>query len=142
MQTKGHCVAHADLRGRAKNLAIGVGGDRVAAFEYAQGAAFLELEAQTVEALAFVAKGAIGAGGEFEAKSFKAKTDRGDSHPKIEGDDAFVGDVEALGAEGEIGAERVSEARGHFVGTLALLAKQVERAAKSATCAEFVDATA
>ncbi len=39
--------------GGAEDLACGVGGDGVAAFEDAEGVAFLELEAEAVEALAF-----------------------------------------------------------------------------------------
>ena len=41
-----------------------------------------------------------------------------------------------------VGAEGVSEARGQFVGALALLAEQVERPAESATAGQFVDAAA
>ena len=46
-------------------MAGGVGGDGVAAFEDAEGAALFELEAEAVEAIAFCAESALGAGGEF-----------------------------------------------------------------------------
>src|SRR5262249_2889202 len=39
-------------------------------------------------------------------------------------------------------AEAVREARSHFIGALALLAKQIERTAEGAAGAEFVHATA
>ena len=77
-----------------------VGGDGVAAFQDAEGAAFLELEAEAVEAFAFLAESAVGAGGEFELKFFETQADGGDLHSEIECDDALVRDVEALGAEG------------------------------------------
>ena len=49
-------VAEGYLRGVAEEEAGGVGGYGVAAFEGAEGAAFFELEAEAVEALAFGAE--------------------------------------------------------------------------------------
>lgn len=123
-------------------MAGGVGGDGVAAFEYAEGAAFVELEAEAVEAVAFLTEGTLGTGREFELELFEAQPDRSDFHSKIERDDAFVSDVETLGAQREIGAQGVSDAGGHFVGALALLTEEIERATEAAAGAEFVDTAA
>ena len=103
-------------------MAGGVGGDGVAAFEDAKGAALVELEEETVEAVAFLAEGALAARSEFELESFEAQADCGDFHSEIEGDDAFVSGVEALRALGEICTEGVGQTGREFVGTLALLA--------------------
>ena len=110
MEAEAYGFADGDLCGGTEDLAAGVGGDGVAAFEDAEGAAFLELEAEAVEALAFLAKGAIGACGEFEPEFFETQANSGDSHPEIEGDDAFVRDVETLGTESEICTKSVGEA--------------------------------
>jgi len=56
-------VTRGYLRGVAEEEAGGVGGYSVATFEGAEGAALFELEAETVEALAFGAEQALGAGG-------------------------------------------------------------------------------
>jgi hypothetical protein len=135
-------VADGDFGGAAEDFAGGVGGDGVAAFEDAEGTAFVELKAKAVEALAFVAEAAIGASGEFELESIETESNGCDFHSEIEGDDALVRDVEALGAESKICAESVAKARSHFVGALALLAEQVEWAAETAAGAQFVHATA
>ena len=50
--------------------------------------------------------------------------------------------LKRLVAQREILAQGVSEAGGHFVGALALLAEQIERTAETAAGAEFVDAAA
>jgi hypothetical protein len=121
VEAEGDGVADGDLSGGAEDLAGGVGGDGVAAFEDAEGATLVELEAEAVEAIAFLAESALGTGGEFELEFLEAQADRGDFHSEIEGNDAFVSDVEALGAECEIRAKGVSDAGGHFVGALALL---------------------
>ena len=51
----------------------------------------------------------------------------------MRGSETFAGLFEA-------GAEALCEARGHFVGALALLAEQVKRAAEAATSGQFVNA--
>jgi len=73
-------------------------------------------------------EGAFGPSGQFGVEFFEAQADGRDSHTEIESDDAFVRDVEAPGTEGEIRAQSVSQAGCHFVGALALLAQQIERA--------------
>ncbi len=66
-------VSHGYLRHIAEEVAGGVGGYGVAAFEGAEGAAFFELEAEAVEALAFGAEQAFGAGGQVGAALFEAE---------------------------------------------------------------------
>lgn len=56
-------VAQGYLRRVAQDVAGGVGGYGVAAFEGAEGATLFELEAEAVEALALCAEQAFGAGG-------------------------------------------------------------------------------
>ena len=63
MELQGYRVAYGDLGGVAKDVAGGVGGDSVAAFQDAGGAALFELEAQSVEAVALGAEDAFAAGG-------------------------------------------------------------------------------
>ena len=104
-------------------MAGGVGGDGVAAFEDAEGAALVKLEPKAVEAFAFFAEGAFGTGGEFELEFFEAQANCGDFHSEIEGDDAFVRDVETFCAQRQICAQRMSEARGQFISALSLLAQ-------------------
>ena len=42
----------------------------------------------------------------------------------------------------DVGAQGVGEAGGHFIGALALLAEQIERAAETTAASKFVDAAA
>ena len=110
MQAQAYRVADGDLRGGAEDLAGGVGGDGVAAFEDAEGAAFLELEVEAVEALAFLAESAVGAGGELDLELLETQAHGCDLHSEIKSDDALVSDVETLRAQREIRAQRVSNA--------------------------------
>ena len=110
MEVDVYGVADGYLGCVSQDLAGGVGGDGVAAFEDAEGAAFVELEVEAVEALAFLAEGTVGAGGQFELEFFQTQTDGCDFHSEIESDDAFVRDVEALGTESEICTKSVGEA--------------------------------
>jgi hypothetical protein len=80
-------IAYGYLRCVAQQLAGGVGGYGVAAFQGAEGAALFELEAEAVEALALGAEQAFGAGGQVGAAFFETKAQRGDLHAKIEGND-------------------------------------------------------
>ena len=109
MQAEVYNVTQGRLGGGAEDLAGGVGGDGVAAFENAEGAAFVELEAEAIEAVALLAQRAIGAGGEFELEFLQTQANRGNLHSEIKGDDTLMRDVEALGPEREICAEGVSE---------------------------------
>ena len=174
------------MGGVAEDVAGGVGGDGVAAFEDAQGAALFELQAQAVEAFAFCAKQAFGAGGQFvvaffelamqscnlwenqrttdagagssgdgglvpssrgaqvrsEREVVRALAKFGDLQTEIKRHDAQVRGGETLAGVLEVGVQAVSEAGGHFVGALALLAEQIEGAAEAATTGQLVDAAA
>jgi len=88
VELNGHCVAEGDLGGVAEEVAGGVGGDGVAAFEDAQGAALLELQRQFFEAVAFRAQKALDADAEFGGTSFEAQAERGNLYAKIKGSDA------------------------------------------------------
>src|SRR6266850_1905262 len=140
VELDGHCVAEGDLGGVAEEVAGGVGGDGVAAFENAQGAALLELQRQFFEAVAFRAQKALGAEVEISAAFFEAQAERGDFHAKVEGSYAQVGGGEAFARLLETRAKAEGEAGSHFIGALALLPQKIERAAKAATRGEFVDA--
>jgi len=140
VELNGHCVAEGDVGGVAEEVAGGVGGDGVAAFEDAQGAALLELQGQFFEAVAFRAQKALDADAEFGGTSFEAQAERGNFRAKIEGSDAQMGDGEAFARLLEARAKAEGEARSHFIGALALLAKEIERAAETAARGEFVDA--
>jgi len=132
VEPNGYRVAEDDLGGVAEEVADGVGGDRVAAFENAQGAALLELQGQFFEAVAFRAQQALDADGEFGGTSFEAQAERSDFRAKIEGSDAQMGGGETLARLLEARAKAKGEARTHFIGALALLAEEIERAAKTA----------
>ena len=56
VQADGDGLADCDLGGVAEDCAGGVGGDGVAAFKDAEGAALLELEAEAIEAFAVCAE--------------------------------------------------------------------------------------
>jgi len=142
VELQGYCVAYGYLGGVAEDVAGGVGGYGVAAFESAQGAAFFELQAETIQPIAFDAEQALGASGQVRAEFFQAQTQGGDLHPKVEGNDAEMSGGVTLAAALKVGAEELGEARGHFVGALALLAEEIEGAAEAAAAGEFVDAAA
>jgi hypothetical protein len=63
VELQGYRVTDGDLGGVAEDVAGGVGGYGVAAFEDAGGAAFVELKAETVQAVALGAEDALAAGG-------------------------------------------------------------------------------
>src|SRR5271165_5493039 len=63
VESQGYCVAYGDLSGVAKDVAGGVRGDGVTAFQDAGGTALLELEAQTVEAVALGPEDVLATGG-------------------------------------------------------------------------------
>src|SRR2546427_8363354 len=142
MQLDGYGVAEGDLGGVAEEDAVGVGGDGVAAFQNFQRAAFLELQGEALPAFSLSAEEAFGADAEFGAAFFEAQAERGNLHAKIEGSDAQVGGGETLARLFEAGAEAEGEARSHFVGALALLAEEIERAAETAASGKFVNAAA
>ena len=76
-------VAEGDLVGGNEDVAGGVGGDGVAAFEDAERAALLELQEETLEAFALRAKKTLGADSEVSSAFFKAQAEGGDPHAKI-----------------------------------------------------------
>ena len=80
--------------------------------------------------------------GEFEARRGGVDAAAHGGHPgaKIEGYDAQVRGSEAFAGLFEAGAESAGQAGGEFVGALALLAQEIERAAEPATASQFVDA--
>ncbi len=123
-------------------MAGGVGGYGVAAFEGAEGAALFELEAEAVEALAFGAEQAFGAGGQVGTALFEAQAQGGNLHTKIERDDAQVRSRETAARMLEVCAQALRQARGELVGALALLAEEIERAAKASAAGKLVDAAA
>jgi hypothetical protein len=118
-------VADGYLHGVAQDLAGGVCGYGVAAFQDAEGTALFQLEAEAVQALAFCTEHAFGSSGQVTAALFQAKAQRGNLHTKIERDYAHVRGGEAAARMVNIGAEAVGQARGELVGALALLAQQV-----------------
>ena len=132
MELDGDGVAEDDLGGVAEEVAGGVGGDGVAAFEDAEGAAFFELEAETLEALAFGAEEAFGSDTQFGGAFFEAQAERGNFHAEIKCGDAQVQSGEAFARLFEACAKTSGEARRHLIGALALLTKQIERAAEGA----------
>jgi hypothetical protein len=71
VQLQAYRVTYGDLRGVTDDVAGGVGGDGVAAFEDASGAALFELQAQSVEAVALDAKDAFAADGKFMVAAFE-----------------------------------------------------------------------
>ena len=88
MELDGHSVADLDLGGVAEDLAGGVGGDGVAAFENAKGAAFFKLEGEALEAFALGAKQAFGADAKLGRAFLETQAERSDFHAKIERSDA------------------------------------------------------
>src|SRR3984957_6873447 len=60
---------------------------------------------------------------------------------EIERDDAHMRAGEAFAGLFHAGAQAMRQARRHIVGALALLTKQVERSAKTATASQFMHAT-
>ena len=135
-------VADLDLGSVAKDGTGDVGRNGVAAFEDFQRAALFELQGETSEALAFGAEQAFGADAEIGGAALEAKAKRGNLHAKIKRDDAHVSGVEAFERLLEALSKAKSQARGHFIGALALLAEQIERAAKTGARGEFVYAAA
>jgi hypothetical protein len=131
MELDGYSVAYGDLGGVAKEVAGGVGGDGVAAFKDFEGAAFLELESEPLEVLAFGVKQALNADAEVGATFFEAQAERGNFHAKIEGGDAQVQRGKAFARLFEARSETQRQARGRFIGTLALLSEEIERAAEA-----------
>src|SRR5579859_915128 len=96
VELDGNRVANVHLGGVAEEVAGGVGGDGVAAFEDFQRAALFELKSQALEALAFGAQEALGPNAEIGAALFEAQAERGNFHAKIEGGDAQVERGEAF----------------------------------------------
>src|SRR5260370_12839867 len=140
MQLYGDRVAYSDLGGVAEEDSIGIGGDGVAAFENSQGAAFLELQGEALPAFALAAEETLGADAEISATFLKAQPKRRDLHAKIKRDDADMSGSEALARLIEARAKAEREARSHFIGALALLAEEIERASETAARGKFVDA--
>ena len=132
-------VAELDLIRRAEEVAGGIGGDGVTAFQNFQGAAFLELQGEALPALALGAEEALDADTEFGGAFFETQAEGGDLHSKIEGSNAQVGGREALARLFEARAKAERESRSHLVGALALLAEEIERAAESAAGGKLVD---
>src|SRR5260370_10908091 len=140
VELDGDGVADLNFSRRAEEVAGGVGGDGVAAFEDFQGAAFLELQREALTAFALGAQESLGAGAEIGAAFFKAQTERGDFHAKIKRDDADMRGGEAFARLFEARAKAEGEARCHLIGALALLAEEIERAAKAAGRGKLMDA--
>ena len=63
VQAQGYGVADGYLRGVAEDVAGGVGGDGIPAFEDACGAALFQLETQAIEAVPLNAENALAASG-------------------------------------------------------------------------------
>jgi hypothetical protein len=139
MELDGYCLANVDLGGVAEEVAGGIGGDSVAAFENFQGAALLELERQALQAFAFGAQESLGADAEIGAAFFEAQAERGNFHAKIECGDTQVQRGKAFARLFEACAKARGEARGHFIGALTLLAEEIERATEATARGEFVD---
>ena len=72
MELDGYGVAELDLCSVLNEVAGGIGGDGVAAFEHAERAALFQLDSQTLEALALGAQEALGADTEIGAVLFDA----------------------------------------------------------------------
>src|SRR5260370_10493620 len=142
VELDGDRVAEGDLGGVAEEVAGGVGGDSVAAFQDLQGAAFLELQRKALPAFTLCAKEAFGADAEIGAALFEAQAERRNLHAKIKRDDAEMRGGEAFARLIEARAKAEGEARGHLVGALALLAEEIEPAAETAARAKLVDAAA
>jgi hypothetical protein len=73
-------------------------------------------------------------------RTLVAKMEAADFGSKVHRRQANMGAREAFTRGFEIGAEAASEARNHFIGSLTLLAKQVERAAETSASSERVNA--
>src|SRR5262249_20512295 len=73
---------------------------------------------------------------------FETKAKRCNLHTKVKRDDAQMCDGKALARLFQACAQTQSEARSHFIGALALLAEQIERAAETRTRGESVDSAA
>src|SRR5690348_926982 len=142
VELDGYGVADGDLRGVAEDDAVGVGGDGVAAFEDFQGTAFFELQAEALQAVALEPQLAFGANAEIGGAFFQAQTQRGNLHAKIEGTNAELREREAFARCVETLGKPASQAAGEVIGALALLAEQIERAAKTAAAGEFMHAPA
>src|SRR5205085_2980890 len=142
MKLKRDGVADLDLGGVAEDGTRTVHGDGVTAFENFQGTAFFELQGEASEALAVGAEQALSADAEIGGVFFEVQAKRGNFHTKIKRDDAQMRDGEALARLFEARAKAESEARGHFIGALALLAKQLERTAEARSRREFVNPAA
>ena len=140
MELDGDAVADLNLIRGAEEIACGVGGDGVAAFQDFQGTAFLELQGEALPAFALAAEETLGADAEISATFLKAQPKRRDLHAKIKRDDADMSGSEALARLIEARAKAEREARSHFIGALALLAEEIERAAETAARGKFVGA--
>src|SRR5438445_12396962 len=140
MQLDSYGVAEGDLGGGAEEKSIGVGGDGVAAFQTFQRAAFLELQGEALPAFTLDTEEALGAEAEIGAAFFESQAEGGNLHTKIERSDAQVGGGETLAGLLEARAKAKREARSHFIGALALLAEEIERAAEAAAGGKLVNA--
>src|SRR5208282_795615 len=90
VELDGDGVAEGDLAGVAEEVAGGVGGDGVAAFEDFQRAALFELQSQPGKLIAPGAQESLGAEAEVGSTFLEAQAERGNFYAKIEGCDAQV----------------------------------------------------
>jgi len=140
VELDGDRVAEGDLGGVAEEVAGGVGGDGVPAFQNFQGTALLELQGEALPAFALGVQESLGADVEFGDAFFEAQTEGRDLHAKIERRDAQISGGEALARLFEARAEAEGETRSHFVGALALLAKEIEWSAETVAGGKLMDA--
>lgn len=140
MELEADGVAEGDLGGVAEDDAAGVGSDGVAALEDFQRAAFVELEHKFFKSVALLLQETLGANTEFGSTFFQTQPECRNLHAKIERDDTHVRGGEACARLLEARAEAECETRSHLISALALLTKQIKRAAKTAPGGEFVNA--
>ena len=139
MELNVESVADSDLGRVGDDVAGIVGGDGVAALEDFERAALLQLEQEAFPALALVANEALFAGGEFLRDFVQAQAQRTDSCAKVEMGHSQARDVQAFARILELRTQTQSQARGQLIGPLALLAQEIEGAAKTAATGERVD---
>ena len=108
------------MGGRAEDLAGGVGGDGVAAFEDAEGVALVELEAEAVKAVALRAEDAFGADGEFVIAAFEAAMQAGDFGAKIDRQEPYVLSGVTAAALVDASTEAKFEASGKVIAAAAM----------------------
>src|SRR5260370_35022626 len=125
VELDGDRVAGGECGGGAEEVAGGVGGDSVAAFQDLQGAAFLELQRKALPAFTLCAKEAFGADAEIGAALFEAQAERRNLHAKIKRDDAEMLGGEAFPRLIEARAKAEGEPRSHFVGARVRLGPRV-----------------